>query len=103
MLTGISGSKTWRSCAQMASGSGAPSASVAALTVLSATCLADGVAVLAVDAEEAEVGLHGVAAAERLVDHDLRAGGTAVLVAGGNLRGGDFAGEGAVALSGMAE
>ena len=37
MLTGISGSKTLRSWSQMAAGSGAPSASVAAVTVWTAT------------------------------------------------------------------
>ena len=59
---------------------------------------ADRVAVLAVDAEEAEVGLHGVAAAECLVNHHRRVGGEEGLVAGGDLRGGDVAGEDAVAV-----
>jgi 23S rRNA (cytosine1962-C5)-methyltransferase len=59
---------------------------------------ADRVAVLAVDPEEAEVGLDGVAAAECLVNHHLGGGGQRGLVARGNLRGGDVAGERAVAV-----
>jgi hypothetical protein len=57
---------------------------------------AEGVAVFAVDAEEAEVGLHGVAAAEGLVNHHLGVGVERGFVAGGNLGGDDFAGEDAV-------
>jgi hypothetical protein len=62
--------------------------------------LADGVGVLVVDPEEAEIGLHRVAAAERLVDEDDRAGGQRLLGAGRNLGGGYFSGEGAFALHG---
>jgi hypothetical protein len=58
--------------------------------------LAEGVAVLGVDPEQPEVGLHRETPAERLVDHDLRAGGQRGLVTGRNLRGGDVAGKGAI-------
>ena len=60
--------------------------------------LADGVGVLAVETVQAGVSLDGVTAAEDLVDEDLGAGEQRVLVAGGDLRGGDFAAEDAFAV-----
>jgi hypothetical protein len=58
----------------------------------------DGVGVFAVEAEEAEIGLHGVTAAEGLMDEELGAGGEGVFVAAGNLGGDDLAGKGAVSV-----
>ena len=56
---------------------------------------ANGVAVFAVDAVEAAVTLHSVGSAEHLVDEDLVAFEKRVLVAAGDLRDDDVAGEGA--------
>ena len=62
------------------------------------TVLAERVAVAAVDAEQPEVGLHRVAAAEGLMDDDGCASGQQLPVTAGDLRGGDFAGEDAVSV-----
>jgi hypothetical protein len=56
---------------------------------------ADGVTVFAVDAEEAEIGLNGVAAAEALVDEEGGAGVEGVFVTARDLGGDEVAGEGA--------
>jgi len=58
--------------------------------------------ILIIDPKQAEIGLHRVAAAKRLVDEDDRAGGQRLLGAGRNLGDGDVAGEGSFALHGSA-
>ena len=60
--------------------------------------LAEGVGIGAVNPEETKVGLHGIGAAECLVNHHRRAGVERGLVARGNLGGDDFAGEDAVTV-----
>ena len=65
--------------------------------------LPDGIGVLAVDAGETEIKHHGVAATESLGEVDLGARGELDRIAAGNLRGGDIAGESAVAVHGRVE
>ena len=60
--------------------------------------LPDGIGVFAVEAKEAEIGLHGVATTEGLMDEELGAGRERVFVAAGNLGGDDLAGKGAVGV-----
>lgn len=63
---------------------------------------ADRVGILAIEPEKAGGGLHRVAAAEDLVDKDGVAFEKRVFIPAGNLGGGDFAGEDAVAVGGGA-
>jgi len=89
----ISGSKTFLSWSQIASGSGAASAAIAVCVVGSATCSAEGVRIAPVDAREAVVNDDGVTATQRLGDMNLGSAVSGIRFAAGDLRGGDVATE----------